>query len=93
MFDVSIVKYVAEDHYRLVWISQKVFGMSLKDSARENELCDILRGLSVAKLKLLCGDFKLKVSGNKIELIVRLVESWKDQTVSIWKAQQQPLNQ
>ena len=35
--------------------------LSLKDSASENELCDILRGLSVAKLKLLCGDFKLKV--------------------------------
>ena len=47
--------------------------LNLKDSASEIELCDILRGLSVVKLKLLCGDFKLKVLRNKIELIACLV--------------------
>ena len=47
--------------------------LTCTESASELELSDILRGLSVAKLKTLCAELKLKVSGNKAEIIARLV--------------------
>ena len=46
--------------------------LTCTESASELELSDILRGLSVAKLKTLCAELKLKVSGNKAEIITQL---------------------
>ena len=51
--------------------------LSLETSTTEDELLDVLRKLTVASLKTLCKEAFVKVSGNKAELIGRLVTHWE----------------
>ena len=51
--------------------------LSLETSTTEDELLDVLRKLTVASLTTLCKEAFVKVSGNKAELIRRLVTHWE----------------
>ena len=51
--------------------------LKLEQSASESELLDVLRALTVPKLKLLCKENATKTSGNKADIIGRLVTTWK----------------
>ena len=47
--------------------------LSLQQSTSESELLELLRALTVPKLKLLCKENATKTSGNKADIIGRLV--------------------
>ena len=51
--------------------------LRLQTSSTEVDLQESLRGLTVPHLKVLCGEFQVKPSGTKSELIVNLVTFWK----------------
>ena len=51
-------------------------------SSSDAELQKMLRGLKKTNLTQLCKKYRLKLSGNKPEVIGRLLEKWKDSSAS-----------
>ena len=51
--------------------------LKLETSSSETDFQESLKGLSVAKLKVLCKEFEVRSSGNKAELIGQLISLWK----------------
>ena len=51
--------------------------LSLETESTEAELLDVLRNLAVASLESLCKGEFVKVSGNKADVIGRLLTLWK----------------
>ena len=57
--------------------------LGFEKSSSNAELRKMLRGLKKTDLTQLCKKYRLKVSGNKPELISRLLEKWKDSSASM----------
>ena len=56
--------------------------LGFEKSSSDLELQEMLRGLKKTDLSQFCKKYRLKSSGNKPELIGRLLEKWKDSSAS-----------
>ena len=56
--------------------------VGFEKSSSDLELQEMLRGLKKTNLTQLCKKYQLKSSGNKPELIGRLLKKWKDSNTS-----------
>ena len=51
--------------------------LNFEEGTTQDELQEGLKGLTLASLRILCKEEKVKSSGTKAELIGRLVSNWK----------------